>query len=67
MKDYDLRRNYTRNSTNLSTLLGMTLQEAIKELKYYQQWRMGADIKQPQPKKVTQAIEIAIHLMEEMK
>lgn len=45
----------------------MTLQEAIKELEYYQQWRMGADIKQPQPKKVTEALKIAINLMKGMK
>jgi hypothetical protein len=45
----------------------MTLQEAIKELKYYQHWRMGADIKQPQPKRITEAINIAIKLMEETK
>jgi hypothetical protein len=45
----------------------MTLQEAIKELKYYQHWRKGADIKQPQPKRITEAINIAIKLMEETK
>jgi len=44
----------------------MTLKEATKELKYYQQWRMGADIPQPNIKKATQSIEIAIHLMEEL-
>lgn len=45
----------------------MTLQQAIKELEYYQQWRMGADTKQPNPKKVTQAIEIAINIMKSCK
>lgn len=45
----------------------MTLQEAIKELKYYQRWRKGSDIKQPEPKKVSEAIEIAINLMENLK
>jgi hypothetical protein len=45
----------------------MTLQEAIKELKYYQHWRMGADIDKPNPKRITEAINIAIKLMDETK
>jgi len=44
----------------------MTLSEAVKELKYYQEWRTGADITQPNLKDITEAIDIAIHLMEEL-
>lgn len=43
----------------------MTLKDAIKELEYYQEWRMGADIKQPAPRQITKAIEMAIYLMKE--
>ena len=45
----------------------MTLKEALKELRNYQKWRLGADIPQPDPKKVTEAIDIAINLMKQMK
>ncbi len=45
----------------------MTLDEAIKELEYYQKWRKGADIPQPQPKRVSEAIDIAINRMKGLK
>ena len=45
----------------------MTLKEAIKELEYYQKWRKGADMPQPEPKKVSEALDIAINLMKQMK
>lgn len=45
----------------------MTLKEAIKELEYYQKWRKGADLPQPEPKKVGEALDIAINLMKQMK
>ena len=45
----------------------MTLKEAIKELEYYQKWRKGADMPQPEPKKVSEVLDIAINLMKQMK
>lgn len=45
----------------------MTLKEAIKELEYYQKWRKGADMPQPEPKKVSEALDIAINLLKNMK
>ena len=45
----------------------MTLQEATKELEYLQKWRRGADIKQPDPKKVGESLDIAIHLLKKLK
>lgn len=45
----------------------MTLKEAIKELEYYQKWRRGADIKQPDPKKIGEVLDIAINILKNMK
>ena len=45
----------------------MTLQEAIKELEYFQKWRKGADIPQPTPKKISEALDIAINLLKKLK
>ena len=45
----------------------MTLKEAIKELEYYQKWRKGADMPQPEPKKVSEALDIAINILKNMK
>lgn len=45
----------------------MTLKEAIKELDNYQKWRKGADTKQPNPKIISEAIDIAINLMKNLK
>lgn len=38
----------------------MTLLQAIKLMKEYQQWRLGAEIPMPDTKKITQAIDILI-------
>lgn len=38
----------------------MTTQDAIKVLVEYNKWRMGADTKMPDPKVISEAIEIAI-------
>ena len=45
----------------------MTLKEAIKELEYYQKWRKGADMPQPEPKKVSEVLDIAINILKNMK
>ena len=45
----------------------MTLQQAISTLEYYQRWRKGADIPQPNPKEISEAIDISINLMKGMK
>ena len=45
----------------------MTLQEALKHLEYYQKWRKGADMPQPDPKKVSEALDIAINILKNMK
>ena len=45
----------------------MTLQEALKHLEYYQKWRKGADIKQPDPKKIGESLDIAINILKNMK
>ena len=44
----------------------MTLQQAIKHLKYYQKWRRGADIPQPDPKIVGEAIDIILKYHEQI-
>ena len=41
----------------------MTLPEAIKVLEEYNSWRLGADTKMLDPKVITEALEIAIHLL----
>lgn len=45
----------------------MTLQEAIKELEYFQKWRKGADIEQPSPRRVSEALDAAINLLKKLK
>lgn len=45
----------------------MTLKEAIKELEYYQKWRKGADMPQPEPKKIGESLDIAINILKNMK
>lgn len=44
----------------------MTRHKAIKNLKHYQRWRMGEDddLPMPEPKDITQAINLAIVFME---
>jgi hypothetical protein len=45
----------------------MNLEQAIKTLEYYQKWRLGAELDQPNPKDITEAIDIAINLLKPMK
>lgn len=45
----------------------MTLNEAIKILEVYNRWHRGADIKQPNPKLIGEAIDIAIHQLKQLK
>ena len=44
----------------------MNLQEAIKNLEYYNKWRLGAELDQPNPKEITEALEIAINLLKQL-
>lgn len=44
----------------------MNLQEAIKTLEYYNKWRLGAELDQPNPKEITEALEIAINLLKQL-
>ena len=44
----------------------MTLQEAIQTLEYYNKWRLGAELDQPNPKEITDALEIAINLLKHL-
>lgn len=45
----------------------MTLQEAIKILEKYNKWRRGAEITQPNPKLIGEAIDIAINQLKQLK
>lgn len=45
----------------------MTLQEAIKILEKYNKWRRGAEIPQPNPKLIGEAIDIAINKLKQLK
>lgn len=45
----------------------MTLKQALKILKHHQKWRKGADTEMTDPKKLTEAIEIAINLLSKLK
>lgn len=47
--------------------MNMTLEEAIKVLTDHNIWRLGADTEQTEPKKLTEALEIAIQLLSQMK
>ena len=44
----------------------MNLQEAIKTLEYYNKWRLGAELDQPNPKEITEDLEIAINLLKQL-
>ena len=44
----------------------MTLKEAIKVLKDHNKWRLGADTEPTDCKKLTEALEIAIHLLKQI-
>lgn len=45
----------------------MTLHEAIKILKDHQIWRLGADAKPTEPKELTEALDVAINILERLK
>lgn len=44
----------------------MTLPQAIEQLENYNKWRLGADIPQPNPKEITEALEIAINILKHL-
>jgi hypothetical protein len=44
----------------------MNLKEAIKILEDYNKWRLGSKLDQPNPKEVTEALEIAINIMDQL-
>jgi hypothetical protein len=53
-------------------LLPMTLPEAIKTLEKYNKWRLkagqfGVEIDCPNPKEITEALEIAINLLKQLR
>jgi len=45
-------------------IITMKLKQAIKTLKKHQQWRLGADTEQTEPKKLTEAIDIVLYGLE---
>jgi len=45
----------------------MKTPEAIKILRYFNRWRKGAEIPQPDPKEITEAIDFAIRKLEKLK
>lgn len=45
----------------------MDLNKAIKVLKEYQEWRTGAEIPQPKPELITEALEVAINILSGLK
>lgn len=45
----------------------MNLKEAIKVLKAHNKWRTGSDIEPTEPKKLTEALDIAINLLSKLK
>lgn len=42
----------------------MKLTKAIKTLKKHQQWRLGAETKPTEPKKLTKAIDLVLYAVE---
>lgn len=44
----------------------MNLKEAIIILEYYNKWRLGAKLDQPNPKEITEALEIAINILKQL-
>jgi len=42
----------------------MNLNKAIKTLKKHQQWRLGADTKPTEPKKLSEAINLILYALE---
>lgn len=47
--------------------MNMTLEEAIKVLTDHNIWRLGADTEPTNPKKLTEALDIAIRLLSQLK
>jgi len=45
----------------------MTIEEAIKVLTDHNIWRLGADTEPTNPKKLTEALDIAIRLLSQLK
>lgn len=45
----------------------MTLKESIEVLEEYNSWRRGAEIPMPEPKKIGEALEIAINMLKNLK
>jgi hypothetical protein len=45
---------------NLQKLQVMTLQEALTILTTHQQWRRGSEIKMPEPKVITEALDVVL-------
>lgn len=45
----------------------MNLQKAIQILKKHQEWRLGADTKLTDPKQLTEVLDVAINILEELK
>jgi hypothetical protein len=43
----------------------MSTKEVIETLKQYNKWREGADVEMPNPKRITEAINESIKLLEE--
>lgn len=43
----------------------MSAKEVIETLKQYSKWREGADVEMPHPKRITEAINESIKLLEE--
>lgn len=47
--------------------MNMTLEETIKVLTDHNIWRLGADTEPTNPKKLTEALDIAIRLLSQLK
>jgi hypothetical protein len=45
----------------------MTLNEAIEILENYNKWRTGSEVEIPSPRKITEALNIAIHQLKQLK
>lgn len=43
----------------------MSIKEVIETLKQYKKWREGADVEMPNPKRLTEAINKSIKVLEE--
>lgn len=50
--------------TNIKNITVMTVIQAIKVLRRFNKWRRGGEGKQPDPKQVGEAIDVAVVMME---